>query len=354
MIGPTVVQTFARMSSGCGVLLRRGYHTGNALQHHSYASTTAMRSCFTVWSPSVSKAKRQTTLSFNDDDRTPNSSLAGGAAVLSSLTVRSLMTTPVWNARSRGAPPRRSQYAPVPEEEEEKQQSSHDMQERPVERQMDVLRDKATVKHMSKVYGTSTSILGLATASSAVTMATGVTAMLPMGGLLPALASFVPLIMFLRTDMTSDQSYRKTLLGSFVGLSGMAAAPMIGSVLLMNPMAVPMALGGTVAIFAGATGVALMAPRASLLPMGSALGGATFALLGLGLVSIFFPNPMFFNIYLYGGLALFTAFIGYDTQQMIERFRAGDRDYLRHSLDFFIDLFNIFKMLLLLFSGRDD
>eukprot|EP00039_Didymoeca_costata_P001418 m.52359 g.52359 ORF g.52359 m.52359 type:complete len:363 (+) comp10787_c0_seq1:126-1214(+) len=256
--------------------------------------------------------------------------------------------------RARPAPGRRSHEVIKEEEPSYEQESNrYEVESKPEGSQLDTLRDKATVRHMAQVYGTATGSVGFAAATSAVTMATGLATAMPMGGLLPALASFVPLIMFMRTDLTSDQNYRKMLLGSFVGLSGMAAAPLITMAAIVNPIAIPMALGGTAAIFLGATGVALLAPRASFLPMGAALGGATMALIGVGIVGIFFPSPLLYNVYLYAGLALFTGFIGYDTQQMIERFRAGDRDYLRHSVDFFIDLLNIFRLLLHMFMSRD-
>ena len=41
-------------------------------------------------------------------------------------------------------------------------------------------------------------------------------------------------------------------------------------------------------------------------------------------------------------------------QNTVERFRAGDRDYLKHSVDMFQDLIMIFRSLLFIFMGRND
>jgi FtsH-binding integral membrane protein len=46
----------------------------------------------------------------------------------------------------------------------------------------------------------------------------------------------------------------------------------------------------------------------------------------------------------------------YDTQQIIERFRSGDRDYMQGAIDIFFDLITIFKYALLFFGigGNND
>lgn len=36
-------------------------------------------------------------------------------------------------------------------------------------------------------------------------------------------------------------------------------------------------------------------------------------MMGIGLASMFFPSPALYNIWLYGGLVLFSAFVLYDT-----------------------------------------
>ena len=41
-------------------------------------------------------------------------------------------------------------------------------------------------------------------------------------------------------------------------------------------------------------------------------------------------------VYIYGGLVLFTLFIVYDTQMIIEKTHNGDFDYVTHSLTLFI------------------
>jgi hypothetical protein len=80
-------------------------------------------------------------------------------------------------------------------------------------------------------------------------------------------------------------------------------------------------------VFAGASAAALLAPRASLLKYGTFLGGAVLGMMGISLIGLGqymimgFVSPFFFNITLYGGLVLMAAFVGYDTQRVIEDYR---------------------------------
>jgi FtsH-binding integral membrane protein len=45
-------------------------------------------------------------------------------------------------------------------------------------------------------------------------------------------------------------------------------------------------------------------------------------MIGLSFVNIFWPSQRLFNIWLYGGLVLFSAFVLYDTQKLIHNAKA--------------------------------
>merc|ERR1712150_86368 len=59
--------------------------------------------------------------------------------------------------------------------------------------------------------------------------------------------------------------------------------------------------------------------------------------MGMGLMNLFFQSQLIFQVYLWGGLLLFCGFIMWDTQVIIEKRKRGDRDFIKHSLDLFID-----------------
>merc|ERR1711951_351978 len=58
--------------------------------------------------------------------------------------------------------------------------------------------------------------------------------------------------------------------------------------------------------------------------------------------------------HLYIGLAIFCGFIMFDTQVIIRKARNGDKDFIAHSLDLFIDFVQIFRKVLILLMQKDE
>ena len=52
------------------------------------------------------------------------------------------------------------------------------------------------------------------------------------------------------------------------------------------------------------------------------------------------------------GFAVMCGFVLYDTQLIITKRRLGDRDFIIHSVDLFMDFINIFRYLLVLLSQK--
>merc|ERR1719385_698445 len=74
----------------------------------------------------------------------------------------------------------------------------------------------------------------------------------------------------------------------------------------------------------------------------------------LGLANIFFRSQLLFQAHLYIGLAIFCGFIMFDTQVIIRKARNGDKDFIAHSLDLFIDFVQIFRKVLILLMQKDE
>ena len=51
---------------------------------------------------------------------------------------------------------------------------------------------------------------------------------------------------------------------------------------------------------------------------------------------------------------LFTLYIAYDTQKMIDEYEMGEDDHLKHAADLFIDFKIVFTRVLALLMGRMD
>lgn len=73
-------------------------------------------------------------------------------------------------------------------------------------------------------------------------------------------------------------------------------------------------------------------------------------MIGLGLVNMFWPSPALFNIYLYGGLLLFSAFVLYDVQKIVHNAKLKPvYDPINESLGIFLDTIIIFQKFLIIF-----
>ena len=112
-------------------------------------------------------------------------------------------------------------------------------------------------------------------------------------------------------------------------------------------------------MFAAMTGLAMFAKPGAALRYGVPLGGGLLMLMAVGVGGMFVPvtsawYPILHNVYLYGGLTLFTLYIAYDTQKMIDEYEMGEDDHIKHATDLFIDFKIVFsRVLQLLMMSRD-
>ena len=272
------------------------------------------------------------------------------------------------------------------------------------------------VAHMQKVYGTLAVGIGIAAGASMFTMATPLVGVHPM---IPGLAGLVPLMGIMYTsNRTHSPAMRAAMFAAFTGLSGMSLAPLCYVAMKISPIIVPQALILTTGLFGAMTGLSLMAKPGSMLRLGVPLGAGALMLMVCGIGGMFVPvtsawYPLLHNVYLYGGLGLFTLYIAYDTQKMIDEVRwsrggaartpflktgvftqprlpassfaflltpailcssavcllhsspqssahlrsqyhMGEDDHIKHAVDLFIDFKIVFSRVLMLLMGRSD
>ncbi len=77
------------------------------------------------------------------------------------------------------------------------------------------------------------------------------------------------------------------------------------------------------------------------------------AMLGVGLMMMFRPSNALMNIWLYGGLVLFGAFVLYDVQKIIYNAKSkGYYDPVNESLGIYLDTIMIFQRFLFIFMNN--
>jgi len=150
---------------------------------------------------------------------------------------------------------------------------------------------------------------------------------------------------------------RLTRLGLLLGFgffSGLGTGPLLDMAIRINPSLIPNAFLLSSIVFACFSGAALFAPDGSYLYLGGTLLSGLSTLFWLGFLNLFFQSTLIFQIYLWGGILLFCGFIMWDTQMIMEKRRRGDKDFIAHSLDLFIDFMQVFRKVLVLLMQKEE
>lgn len=104
-------------------------------------------------------------------------------------------------------------------------------------------------------------------------------------------------------------------------LMGINLGPLLAQVAFYRPDIILTALLGTAMIFVSFSAAALVAKRRHFLYLGGVLGSAISILCSMRMLNFFMGGTLsagLFAVELYGGLAMFMAYIIFDTQMIIE------------------------------------
>lgn len=110
----------------------------------------------------------------------------------------------------------------------------------------------------------------------------------------------------------------------------------------------PQALLATGALVLGSSTAALFFRDHSLVRYSGAISTGLWGLLVVGIVGVWYP--LFHTIDLYGGLAFFCLIQAFDTHVALESYKQNKIDPLGHSIDFGLNMINIFSRLLEIFQ----
>lgn len=206
--------------------------------------------------------------------------------------------------------------------------------------------DARIQKHLQKVYTTLAATLLIAAAGVAVDTT------LHVGGFLTGAASFAALLALLFMAPTQENlNKRLAALATFAFCQGVSIGPLVGLALAVSPSLVLTATLSTSLVFACFTAAALLTQRRSYLFLGGWLSSAVMGIIALRLGSWLLPSLLgrvAFEVELVGGLLVFAGYVIFDSQVIVERCGAGDFDYVKHSVDLFMDFVAVFVRVLVI------
>nr|CAB3267009.1 probable Bax inhibitor 1 [Phallusia mammillata] len=175
------------------------------------------------------------------------------------------------------------------------------------------------------------------------------------GGLLSTLVAIGLMVWLAATSHTKEnQTKRVGILAAFGGAMGLGLGPVLDFAIQINPQIIVTAFIATSIIFVCFSVSALYAQRRSYLYLGGFLGSALTIMLVTSILNMFFKSFALFQFHLYAGVAIFCAFVLYDTQLIVERHMNGDNDYIWHSVDLFLDFINIFRRLIIILGLNEN
>ncbi|NXO28703.1 BI1 inhibitor, partial [Cisticola juncidis] len=204
----------------------------------------------------------------------------------------------------------------------------------------------STQEHLKRVYGSFAICMFAAAAGAYINVVT----QLVQFGLLTGLGS-VGLMLWLMATPHSRETEQKRLgmLVGFAFLTGINLGPLLQMCISINPSIIPTAFLGTATIFACFSLSALYARRRTYLYLGagSLLSGFSLVMLS-SLINAFVRSTWLFTANLYVALMIMCGFVLFDTQLIIEKAESGDKDYIWHCVDLFVDFVTMFRELLMI------
>lgn len=210
--------------------------------------------------------------------------------------------------------------------------------------------EKPVRDHLKNVY----SCLAIATLAAAAGGYVHLFTDVLQGNFLTTLLSLGLLVaLFAVQDNGKNQHIRLSILVGFAFTTGLGMGPLLDVVVAVDPSIIATAFVATCAVFACFSLSALYSDHCRWIYIGGTLMSVLSMLSVLSLANLFFGSYMLFQMHLYLGLILFCFFVLYDTQLIIEKRKRGERDYIRHSVDLFIDFISIFRRLLVILTQKE-
>jgi FtsH-binding integral membrane protein len=139
---------------------------------------------------------------------------------------------------------------------------------------------------------------------------------------------------------------------AFAFFEGVGIGPLINHVIDIDQQILVVAFLATAAVFVCFSLAAIFAKERSYLYLGGVLSSALAVMSLISLFNIFIRSHVIPWTLMYGGLIVFSLYVVYDTQLIIEKAKFGNYDYVNHSLVFFMDFASIFIRILIILTEK--
>jgi len=210
--------------------------------------------------------------------------------------------------------------------------------------------DSKVATHLRDVYAVLCMMVLSATVGSVVHL------QMHLGGTFSGIAAML-LAVYLGSTSSPYGRFDNTrflLLLGFGFLKGLSLGSLIEHALYMDSGLVVTALLATTVVFGCFSAAAIFARRRSYLFLGGVLGSVMTYMCIASLANIFLGWTIINEANIYLGLLVFSGYVVFDTQVIIEKATQGNRDVVQHALELFIDFAAIFvRILIILMRNKE-
>ena len=198
-------------------------------------------------------------------------------------------------------------------------------------------------KHLANVY------LALVACVMTTAVGVGVSMQYNLGGGWLGLIGTFGMLFWIQMDTKKEEIARRLMmLCGFGFFQGISISPLISAAFAIDPAIIMSAVIGTVTVFACFSLAAISSKRRSYLYLGGLLASAITVMCVLSLLNIFFRSINVYLFQLYGGLLVFSGYVIFDTQLILEKADQGNRDVIGHALELFIDFMALLVRILII------
>ncbi|XP_071511986.1 probable Bax inhibitor 1 [Diadema antillarum] len=172
---------------------------------------------------------------------------------------------------------------------------------------------------------------------------------------LTAIATFGLLLWLRVTPQTHDNNGKRlSILLGFAFCMGISMGPLLSVVADIDPAIITTAFMATTVVFVCFSLAALMSQQRTMLFLGGPLMSGLSIMFFMSLINIFFGSTRILQMALYMGVVIFSGFILFDTQLIVEKHSHGDDDFIWHSVDLFLDFINLFRHILVILAQNNE
>lgn len=206
-------------------------------------------------------------------------------------------------------------------------------------------------QHLKNVYGT----LAISTVAAAGGASVHLYTDYLRASFFTSIGAIVTFFLLLMTpDNGKNTMQRLSYLLAFAALTGLGLGPVLEMIIMINPSIIVTAIFGTAVVFTSFTLCALFATDGKFLFLAAPLVNIMTYMMIAGLLNIFIGSQIIYNVQMLVGLGIMVCFVLYDTQAIIEKRRLGNKDFVSHSLDLFVDLIGIFRRIIQILLQKEE